>query len=99
MNSIRHNLRSFAFGIVTFASTGTVCLAAGSINETQLLKLANKRFTNVISAIEAALFRAAANGEELSRTNQSVNADRLAWLCADPYASALVNHRGIRISD
>jgi hypothetical protein len=81
--------------------------------ETNLLQLAREHFTNGLTLAEITMFESASSGRvalyvgegdddpvrsDSWGTNRVIRADRLAWLCTDPVASALVNYRGISIS-
>jgi hypothetical protein len=68
--------------------------------ETKLLQLAKNRFRGDIWREEEKLFKAVTLGETADLRDapeNKVRADRIAWVCTDVEASALVTSKGIRM--
>src|SRR5271166_1527605 len=67
----------------------------------RIVQLAKLHFKKDILPGEKAVFDAAQDGEVAyceSEPYREIRADRLAWLCTDKQASALVSRKGVQIS-
>ena len=79
-----------------YVSVGLGAPAAGSTAQLTLLNLALERFTNDLRIAEQELFKAPENNGIAhcdALTDRVIRADRLAWLCMNPTASAAIGPR------